>query len=118
MNLQSSSSTSQEGACVSPVARPTQEPSVWKRRIQAQGALRALALLLLFGGLRYDEFLLKQNIAFLSTRTPKFGLICTRTGFVIMSSGIDLSVRTVAVLASVVAAQLSHHGVIPAMVGG
>src|SRR6218665_4009886 len=118
MNLQSSSSTSQEGVCVSPVARPTQEPCVWKRRIQSQGALATLALLLLFGGLRYDEFLGTQNIAFLSASTSKFGLIAIGMAFVIMSGGIDLWVGRVGVLARVVAAQLSHHGVIPAMLGG
>jgi len=120
MNLQSSRSTLQEGTNALPIAAPApaQEPSAWKRRLQSQGALAALALLLLFGGLRYDEFLGVQNIAFLSASTSKFGLIAIGMAFVIMSGGIDLSVGTVAVLASVVAAQLSHHGVIPAMAGG
>lgn len=118
MNPQSSKNPSREETGVSPVARPAQEPSAWKRRLQSQGALAALALLLLFGGLRYDEFLGTQNIVFLSASTSKFGLIAIGMAFVIMIGGIDLSVGTVAVLASVVAADLSHHGVVPAVIGG
>lgn len=103
---------------MSSVAAQTQGSSAWKRCLQSQGALAALALLLLFGGLRYDEFLGIQNITFLSASTSKFGLIAIGMAFVIMTGGIDLSVGTVAVLASVVAAQLSHHGVMPALIGG
>nr|WP_226986157.1 ABC transporter permease [Ramlibacter tataouinensis] len=78
----------------------------------------ALLLLLLFGGLRYDEFLGAQNLAFLLANTAKFGLIAIGMAFVIMSGGIDLSVGTVAVLSSVVAALLSPHGLAPALAGG
>ncbi len=85
---------------------------------QSQGALAALLLLLSFGGLRYDEFLSTQNIAFLLANTAKFGLIAVGMAFVIMAGGIDLSVGTVAVLSSVVAALLSPHGLAPALAGG
>jgi ribose transport system permease protein len=86
--------------------------------LQSQGALIALLLMLLFGALRYDEFMGVQNISFLVAGTAKFGLIAIGMAFVIMSGGIDLSVGTVAVLASVIAAQLSDLGIVPALTGG
>jgi ribose/xylose/arabinose/galactoside ABC-type transport system permease subunit len=86
--------------------------------LRSQGALLALALMLLLGGLRYDEFLGTQNIGFLLAGTAKFGLIAIGMAFVIMTGGIDLSVGTVAVLASVVAARLSSDGIAPAAAGG
>lgn len=86
--------------------------------LQSQGALAALLLMLLFGALRYDEFMGVQNISFLVAGTAKFGLIAIGMAFVIMSGGIDLSVGTVAVLASVIAARLSDLGIGPALVGG
>src|SRR5881275_2500206 len=90
----------------------------WSQRVQSQGALIALGLVLLFGGVRYDEFLGTQNITFLLAGTSKFGLMAIGMAFVIMSGGIDLSVGTVAVLASVVAATLSQYGIAPAIAGG
>lgn len=99
-----------------PAASPG--PPAWRRHLRSQGALVALALLLLLGGLRYDGFLGVQNLQFLLAGTAKFGLIAIGMAFVIMSGGIDLSVGTVAVLASVVAAGLSHRGVAPAVAGG
>jgi ribose transport system permease protein len=86
--------------------------------LQSQGALIALLLMLLFGALRYDEFMGVQNISFLVAGTAKFGLIAIGMAFVIMSGGIDLSVGTVAVLASVIAAQLSDLGIVPPLAGG
>ena len=90
----------------------------WSQRVQSQGALIALALLLLLGGVRYNDFLGAQNISFLLAATSKFGLMAIGMAFVIMSGGIDLSVGTVAVLASVVAARLSPEGIAPAIAGG
>ena len=86
--------------------------------LRSQGALLALALMLLLGGLRYDEFLGTQNIGFLLAGTAKFGLLAIGMAFVIMTGGIDLSVGTVAVLASVVAARLSNDGIAAAAAGG
>ncbi len=86
--------------------------------LHSQGALVALLLMLLFGALRYDEFMGVQNISFLVAGTAKFGLIAIGMAFVIMSGGIDLSVGTVAVLASVIAARLSDLGIVPALAGG
>ena len=110
-----SSSTASLPAATAAAPRPRRALS---RFVQSQGALMALGLLLAFGGLRYDEFLGAQNIGFLLAGTAKFGLIAIGMAFVIMSGGIDLSVGTVAVLASVVAAKLSHQGIAPAVAGG
>ena len=78
----------------------------------------ALLAILLFGALRYDGFFGVQNMAFLLAATAKFGLIAIGMAFVIMAGGIDLSVGTVAVLSSVVAAMLSPYGITPALAAG
>ena len=86
--------------------------------LQSQGALIALVAVLLFGALRYEHFIGAQNVADVLSNTSKFVLISVGMAFVIMSGGIDLSVGTVAVLASVIAARLSEHGIAPAIAGG
>ncbi len=90
----------------------------WGALLRSQGALAALLLLLAFGGWRYEHFLDAQNVTDVLGNNAKFGLIAVGMAFVIMTGGIDLSVGTVAVLASVVAAQLSEHGIVPALAGG
>jgi ribose transport system permease protein len=84
--------------------------------IQRQAALLALALLLLFGALRYEGFLSVYNITELLRYNSMFGLIALGMTFVIMTGGIDLSVGAVAALASVLAALLSPYG-LPAAIG-
>src|SRR5215210_2450918 len=86
--------------------------------LQRQGVLIALALLVLFGTLRYDNFLSGYNIASVLGYNSMFGLIALGMTFVIMTGGIDLSVGAVAALGSVVAALLSPYGVLPALLGG
>jgi ribose/xylose/arabinose/galactoside ABC-type transport system permease subunit len=100
--------------------RPVGPPpgGAWKRTWQSQGALVALLLVLLFGALRYDHFLGAQNVSDVLANTSKFALISVGMAFVIMSGGIDLSVGTVAVLASVVAARCSEFGMVPAVAAG
>lgn len=85
--------------------------------LQQQGALVALALLLLFGGLRYDGFLSAYNMAEALRYNAMFGLIALGMTFVIMTGGIDLSVGSLVALASVVTALLSPYGLLPALVG-
>jgi ribose transport system permease protein len=92
--------------------------AAWSRFARSQGALIALLALSLFGALRYEEFIGVQNLTFLLGGTAKFGLIAIGMAFVVMSGGIDLSVGTVAVLASVVAAKLSSQGLSVALAGG
>jgi ribose/xylose/arabinose/galactoside ABC-type transport system permease subunit len=90
--------------------------------VQGQGALIALALLVLFGALRYDNFLSPYNVTSFLANNAKFGLIALGMTFVIMTGGIDLSVGAVAALASVVAAMVSEYGLVagiavPVLVG-
>ena len=84
--------------------------------IQRQAALLALALLLLFGALRYEGFFSVYNITELLRYNSMFGLIALGMTFVIMTGGIDLSVGAVAALASVLAALLSPYG-LPVAIG-
>src|SRR3954469_17735077 len=85
--------------------------------LQRQGVLVALALLILFGAVRYDNFLSPYNIGSVLRYNSMFGLIALGMTFIIMTGGIDLSVGAVAALGSVVAALLSPYGPIPALVG-
>lgn len=85
--------------------------------LQQYGVLIALALLILFGALRYDGFMTRYNVFTVLGYNSMFGLIALGMTFVIMAGGIDLSVGSVAAFASVVAALLSPHGLWPALLG-
>jgi galactofuranose transport system permease protein len=85
--------------------------------LQRQGALMALALLLIFGALRYEGFLGAYNISEFLRYNSMFGLIALGMTFVIMTGGIDLSVGAVAAFASVLAAFLTPYGFWPAIIG-
>src|SRR3712207_1187876 len=78
--------------------------------LQRQSVLVALALLILLGALRYDGFLPTYNVASVLRYNSMFGLIALGMCFVIMIGGIDLSVGSLAALASVIAALLSPYG--------
>lgn len=78
----------------------------------------ALVLLIIFGALRYDNFASAYNLSSFLGYNSMFVLISVGMCLVIMTGGIDLSVGTVAALASVVAAQLSPHGLIVALPAG
>ncbi len=84
--------------------------------IQRQGVLIALAALILFGALRYENFLSPYNISTVLRYNSMFGLIALGMTFVIMTGGIDLSVGSVAALASVIAALLSPYGMLPGVI--
>jgi ribose/xylose/arabinose/galactoside ABC-type transport system permease subunit len=86
--------------------------------LRSQGTLLALILLILFGALRYENFLSEYNILSLLRYNAMFGLIAVGMAFVIITGGIDLSVGTVAAFASVISALLSPYGVWPALAGG
>ena len=88
--------------------------------IQRQGALIALAALIVFGVVRYGpSFYSAYSVldAFLNKNTY-YALIALGMTFVIITGGIDLSVGSVAVLSAVTAALLSVYGLGPALVGG
>lgn len=86
--------------------------------IGRHGVLVALALLVLFGWLRYDHFLGMFNISSVLRYNSMFALVALGMGFVIMTGGIDLSVGSTAALGSVVSALLSPYGVAPGLLGG
>ncbi|UVC06951.1 ABC transporter permease [Rhizobium sp. TH2] len=82
------------------------------------GVLLALAALIIFGALRYDNFLSQYNILSFLRYNSMFALIALGMAFVIMTGGIDLSVGGVAAMSSVVAAMLSTHSWWAGLAGG
>lgn len=78
----------------------------------------ALVALLLFGVLRYDNFASAYNFSSFLGYNAMFVVILVGMCLVIMTGGIDLSVGTVAALASVVAAMLSPMGLFVALPAG
>jgi len=88
------------------------------RALGRHGALIALAALVLFGALRYDNFLGVFNVLTLLRYNAMFALVSLGMGFVIMTGGIDLSVGAVAALGSVASALLSPYGWLPGLLGG
>ena len=82
------------------------------------GVLAALFLLILFGGIRYDGFLGSYNILTVLRYNSMFALVGLGMCFVIMTGGIDLSVGSVAAMASVVSALLSPYGLVAGLLGG
>lgn len=99
---------------VSTDLRAARQVSQWARSasvLQRQGALLALAVLTVFGVLRYGEnFRSDFNIDSMLSNNTYFGLIALGMTFVIMTGGIDLSVGSVVAMAGVVAARTSPHG--------
>ena len=86
--------------------------------LASQGVLVALLLLILFGAIRYDNFVGSYNVLSVLRYNSMFALVALGMCFVIMTGGIDLSVGSVAAMASVVSAILSPQGLLPAALGG
>ena len=86
--------------------------------LSSQGVLIALALLLLFGWMRYDNFLGLFNISTVLRYNSMFALVALGMCFVIMTGGIDLSVGSVAALGSVVSALFSTEGMLVGTLAG
>ena len=82
------------------------------------GVFIALAALILFGWLRYENFLGLFNISTVLRYNSMFALVALGMSFVIMTGGIDLSVGSTAALGSVAAALLSPKGVWPGICAG
>lgn len=80
--------------------------------IQRQGALLALVLTVILGQVLYGDkgFLGEFNVTNLLRFNSMIALLALGMTFVIMTGGIDLSVGSTAVLASVVAANMSGEG--------
>ena len=86
--------------------------------LSSQGVLIALALLLLFGWLRYDHFLGMFNVSTVLRYNSMFALVALGMCFVIMTGGIDLSVGSTAALGSVVSALYSPYGTLAGTLAG
>jgi galactofuranose transport system permease protein len=82
------------------------------------GVVAALIALILFGGLRYDNFLSAYNALSFLRYNSMFALIALGMALVIMTGGIDLSVGGTAAMASVVAALLSPYHWAAGLFGG
>ncbi|MED5622362.1 ABC transporter permease [Ideonella sp. BN130291] len=85
---------------------------------QVIGVAIAVLALVLFGSLRYEHFASGYNLLEFTRYNAMFTLISIGMAFVILSGGIDLSVGSVAALASVVSALLSGHSAAAAVAGG
>ena len=88
------------------------------RSISRHGVILALAALILFGWLRYENFLGAFNVLSVLRYNAMFALVSLGMAYVIMTGGIDLSVGSVAALGSVVSALLSPYGLLPGLLGG
>ncbi|RVH14282.1 ABC transporter permease [Sinorhizobium meliloti] len=82
------------------------------------GVILALFGLILFGALRYENFLSQYNIQSFLRYNSMFALIALGMAFVIITGGIDLSVGGTAAMASVVAALLSPYHWAAGLFGG
>lgn len=82
------------------------------------GVILALAGLILFGAMRYDNFLSPYNILSFLRYNSMFALIALGMAFVIITGGIDLSVGGTAAMASVVAALFSPYHWAAGLFGG
>jgi len=83
--------------------------------LQRQGALLALVIVCAFAAMRYDAFLTERNVFNVLRQNSMYGLIALGMTFVILTGGIDLSVGSLVALASVVAASLTNHGMLLAV---
>jgi ribose transport system permease protein len=88
------------------------------RSLSRHGVLLALVALIVFGFLRYDNFLGSYNVLSVLRYNAMFALVALGMAYVIMTGGIDLSVGSTAALGSVVAALLSPYGAFPGLLGG
>src|SRR3981081_1791021 len=100
------------------MSQPQKDPTKIVRLISQNSVLIALVLLILFGSLRYENFLGSYNIITVLRYNSMFALVSLGMCFVIMSGGIDLSVGTTAALGSVVSDLLSPYGAWFGMLGG
>jgi galactofuranose transport system permease protein len=88
------------------------------RNIGRFGVLLALVALVVFGWMRYENFLGSFNVLSVLRYNSMFALVALGMCFVIITGGIDLSVGSTAALGSVVAALLSPYGALPGLLGG
>ncbi|RKP51851.1 ABC transporter permease [Pararobbsia silviterrae] len=87
-------------------------------QLYKHGAVIALVALVVFGALRYDNFLSLYNVMSVCRNNAMYALVALGMCFVIMTGGIDLSVGAVAACASVAAAKASPYGLVPGLAAG
>src|SRR5882672_3880122 len=82
------------------------------------GVALALTALVLFGFVRYDNFLSLYNVTSVLRYNAMFALVSLGMCFVVMSGDIDLSVGAVAAFGSGAAALASPHGAFAGLAAG
>jgi len=87
-------------------------------KFENYGIFIALFLMILFGALRYENFLSSFNILTFLRYNSMFALVSLGMAFVIFTGGIDLSVGAVAALGSVTSALVSQYGIGPGLIAG
>src|ERR1700730_1260019 len=98
--------------------RPQRDAGGMVKLVSQNSVIVALIVLIIFGSLRYDHFMVAFNILTVLRYNSMFALISLGMCFVIISGGIDLSVGAVAALGSVVSALLSPFGLWAGLGGG
>jgi galactofuranose transport system permease protein len=88
------------------------------RSVGRHGVFLALIALILFGWLRYENFLGPYNVLTVLRYNSMFALVALGMAFVIMTGGIDLSVGSTAALGSVAAALVSEQGTLAGLAAG
>lgn len=103
-------------ATASTTPRPSLRLSLDRRYLPVLGTVIVFLLMLLVGGLRYDNFLSPAVISNLFINNAHLIVLATGMTFVILTGGIDLSVGAVLALSSVITATLLQAGVPLALV--
>lgn len=85
---------------------------------RTQGPAFALLAVCVFGTARYGAFLTTENLLNVLRQNSMLGLVALGMTFVILSGGVDLSVGALLAVGGVVAARLSGHGSLVAIITG
>ena len=101
-----------------PHGTPPSGRARWLAVLQHQGALIALVVACIFGFARYAAFLTPENLLNVLRQNSMVGFVALGMTAVILTAGIDLSVGSLLAVAGIVAATLSPHGSLVAIVGG
>lgn len=84
--------------------------------VQQQGALILLFLVCVIATARYEAFLTSENLLNILRQNSMLGIVALGMTFVILTSGIDLSVGALLAVAGVIAANLANQGLAVALI--
>jgi len=84
---------------------------------QQQSALILLILVCVIATARYEAFLTPENLLNILRQNSMLGIVALGMTFVILTSGIDLSVGALLAVGGVIAANLANQGLVTALVG-